>query len=122
MMTLLLFLPVDMAQNTPWLLLGDGGVVARGTGYAALPAHERMVAVVPGEAVVLHWVAMPALAPAQAAAAARMMAADVSAVPVEQLHVALGTPEADGQRLLAMVDAEAMRGWRRWAAMAGWAG
>ena len=111
MMTLLLFLPADMAQDTPWLLLDDGGVLARGSGYAALPAHDRLVAVVPGEAVVLHWVALPALAPAQAAAAARMMAADVSAAPVQQLHVALGKPEADGQRLLAMIDSEAMRGW-----------
>jgi general secretion pathway protein L len=62
---------------------------------------------------------LPALAPAQALAAARLLAADVSAGPVEALHVALGPVEPDGWRALALVDTTVMQGWMARLAMAG---
>ncbi|MFZ4687903.1 MAG: type II secretion system protein GspL [Polymorphobacter sp.] len=107
--------------ETPWLRLA-GGVVTRGDTLAALPALEgpaETIAVVPGDAVVLHWVELPVLTPAQGAAAARQLAADVSAAPIEATHVALGPVEADGWRALALVDSAIMHGWLARLAAAG---
>jgi general secretion pathway protein L len=73
----------------------------------------RTVAVVPGEAVSIHWLEVPAgLAPAQAIAAARLMAADVSVQSITDLHVAVG-PEVEGEtaRAVALVPAITMAGW-----------
>lgn len=110
-MTRLLVFPAQ--TPAPWLRLGDGGVVARGEDAATLPPAEdsAIIAVVPGEDIVLHWVELPRLAPAQAAAAARELAADVAAGPIADTHVALGAPGEDGKRLLALVDNARMRGW-----------
>jgi general secretion pathway protein L len=104
-----------------WLHLREGVVAARGAEFETMPPLAdpetgdtlRIIAVVPGDAVSLHWLEVPAgLAPAQAAAAARLMAADVSAQPVSDMHVAVG-PEADGEaaRAVALVPAITMAGW-----------
>ncbi len=104
-----------------WLQLRGGAVAARGLGGERLPGLVdaetqeplRVAAVVPGEAVSVHWLELPTgLAPAQAIAAARLMAADVSAQPVSELHVAIG-PEVEGEsaRVVALVPALAMAGW-----------
>lgn len=104
-----------------WLHVAGGSVVARGTGLEGLPPladaatgnAARVAAIVPGEAVAVHWLEVPAgLAPAQAAAAARLIAADVSAQPIGDMHVAVG-PEVEGSplRAVAMVPAIAMAGW-----------
>jgi general secretion pathway protein L len=120
---------VGEAAPLGWLRLADGpthgaitqgadtqGAVTQGADVATLPAEDpaaavETIAVVPGEAVTLHWVDLPPLAPAQALAAARLLAADVSAGPVEALHIALGPVEADGGRALALVDAALMQDW-----------
>jgi general secretion pathway protein L len=109
-------------EDGRWLRLD--GRVTRGDDIAALPALDpalaaETIAVVPGEAVTLHWVDLPALAPAQALAAARLLAADVSAGPVDALHIALGPVEGDGGRVLALTDLEAMQGWLARLAAAG---
>lgn len=104
-----------------WLRIADGAVAARGRGLEGMPALAdaatgnpiRIAGIVPGEAVALHWLEVPAgLAPAQAAAAARLMAAEVSAQPIGDLHVAVG-PEIEGSplRAVAMVPAITMAGW-----------
>ena len=102
-----------------WLRLAEGRVVARGSDPEAIPPAdeeaepERIVLVVPGSEVAIHWAELPAdLAPAQARAAARIMAAEVSAEPTGTLHVATG-PAAEGEeeRCMALVAAERMRGW-----------
>lgn len=104
-----------------WLRLRGGAVAARGVGGERLPelvdaeTQEPLpiAAVVPGEAVSVHWLELPAgLAPAQAIAAARLMASDVSAQPVSELHVAIG-PEMEGEsaRVVALVPALTMAGW-----------
>jgi general secretion pathway protein L len=104
-----------------WLHLGGGAVAARGSALEGLPALVnaetgealRQVAVVPGDAVAIHWLELPSgLAPAQAIAAARLMAAEVSAQPVADMHVAVG-PEVEGEssRAVALVPALTMAGW-----------
>ncbi len=104
-----------------WLRLGDGTVAARGKGLEGLPdvgdsaegVPPRITAIVPGEAVTIHWLEVPAgLAPAQAAAAARLIAADAGAQPVSDMHVAVGPEVEDSPlRAVAMVPAITMAGW-----------
>jgi general secretion pathway protein L len=101
--------------------LRDGSVIARGPELESLPGLVdaetrtplRVAAIVPGEAVSLYWLEVPAgLAPPQAIAAARLMAADVSVQPITELHVAVG-PEVEGEsaRAVAFVTAVTMAGW-----------
>ena len=96
-----------------WRLDAAGRRIAGGAdmaGMAPLPG-ETVLAVPPATAVTLHLVTLPPLAPAQAQAAARALAMELSAAPVEDLHVALGAADADGRRWLALADSEAMAGW-----------
>lgn len=113
---LLLFLRDGFAPPHGWLRLRDGVVTARGAAGLPPPAadagtiDERVVLVVPGEDVVVHWVELPALSRPQAVAAARLMASEVSATPLDRLHVALGS--ADGTaRAMALVSTERMAAW-----------
>lgn len=99
-----------------WRLDAAGRRIAGGAdmaGMAPLPG-ETVLAVPPATAVTLHLVTLPPLAPAQAQAAARALAMELSAAPVEDLHVALGAADADGRRWLALADSEAMAGWVAW--------
>ena len=108
----LIFLPETGAGA--WLRIDDAEVTARGVGLPVIagdPADCEIIAVVPGAAVVMHWVELPALAPAQALAAARLLAADVAGTPIAATHVTLGTADAAGFRPLAMVDKAVMSGW-----------
>lgn len=113
---LLLFLDDGVAPPMGWLRLTDGQVVARGAGTSGLlpaeaEAEERVIAVVPGTDVTIHQVDLPELAPPQAQAAGRLLAAEVSAEPVERLHVAVGDPTGEGARAMAVVSAARMRAW-----------
>jgi general secretion pathway protein L len=75
-------------------------------------AALRVAAIVPGEAVALHWLEIPAgLAPAQGLAAARLAAADVSLQPLADMHVAVGSDGDGALRPVALVPALAMAGW-----------
>jgi general secretion pathway protein L len=104
-----------------WLQLRGGAIAARGRELEGLPPlidpeTKRPVpvaAVVPGDTVTVHWLELPAgLAPAQAIAAARLMASEVSAQPLADMHVAVG-PEREGHtaRAVALVPALAMANW-----------
>ena len=104
-----------------WMRLSAAGVAARGPALEGLPDLVdpatgdpiRVVAMVPGETVSVHWLEVPGdLAPAQAAAAARLIASEVSAQPLVDMHVAVG-PEAEGGavRAVALVPALTMAGW-----------
>jgi|GEM_PF-6660538 len=108
---LLLFLD-EHADAGWWRLDAAGRRVASGAALdEAVPLPgELVVAAAPASEVALHRVSLPPLAPAQAAAAARAMAMDLSAQGSEQLHVAVGADEV-GARWLAVVDGEAMAGW-----------
>jgi general secretion pathway protein L len=104
-----------------WLHLREGADAAHGAELEGLPPlvdpETRkalpLIAVVPGEAVTLHWLEVPAgLAPAQAVAAARLMASEMSTQPLVDMHVAVGR-EAEGEtaRAVALVPAITMAGW-----------
>lgn len=126
MITNLILLPADSETPLRWLRIDQRGVII-GRGDGAPPrdsetpreAAARTVAVVPGDAVAIHWFDLPPLAPAQAQAAARMMAADVSASPLDRVHIALGARSLSGTAPLALVDREAMFGWLATLAAAG---
>ncbi|HEX8622741.1 MAG TPA: type II secretion system protein GspL [Allosphingosinicella sp.] len=98
-----------------WARIADGGIAARGPGIDGSEAHRGapVVAVVPGEAVTLRWLELPAgLSAAQASAAARLMAAEFSAQPLDELHVAAGQEaEEGGTRCVGLVPMETMRLW-----------
>ena len=103
-----------------WLQLRDGAVAARGAGRDELPPLAeagkdplRIVAIVPGDSVSLHWLEIPeGLAPAQAVAAARLMASEISAQPLADMHAAVGGPIDDGNvRVVALAPMHAMAAW-----------
>ena len=98
-----------------WLRLDDGAVAERGPGAGGLPAGggaRKTVAVVPGEQVTLQWIDLPpGLAPAQAQAAARMLAAETSIQPPADTHLAIGREAGGTGRCIALVPAAAMAGW-----------
>ena len=116
---LLLYLAGDGTVER-WALLREGAIVDRGSAADALPPLAdpqtreplRIAAIAPADSVSLHWLEIPAgLAPAQAAAAARLMAADVSAQPLGEMHVAVGAESVDATRPVAIVPALTMAGW-----------
>lgn len=98
-----------------WLRLADGEVAGRGAGLEDSDGHRSapVVAVAPGDAVSLRWLDLPAgLSPAQAAGAARLMAAEFCAQPIDQLHVAVGREDGEGSgRCVGLVPLETMREW-----------
>jgi general secretion pathway protein L len=110
-----------------WLRLEDGFVAERGDAGSPPPPPEdvadrhRVVAVVPAEDVAVHWVDLPMLAPAQAAAAARLLAAEASAEPLERLHVAIDNKRGGeaGLRAMAIVSTARMSEWLDQAAALG---
>lgn len=108
MTQLLIFLRGD---ELAWLRLDRERVAARGMGAPAADPADTIIAVAPGEAVTLHWVEMPDLAPAQAAAAGRIAAAEVCAAPSGATHVAVGARDADGYYPVAVAEAAAMAAW-----------
>lgn len=111
---LLLFLGRDDGIEG-WIRIADGGIAERGAGTDGSDLHRGapVVAVAPGEAVTLRWLELPAgLSAAQAAGAARLMAAEFSAQPIDELHVAAGAEPGDGAgRCVGMVPMETMRLW-----------
>lgn len=113
---LLLYLGTD--GDGPWLRLADNRVVARGT-LTDVPAPddeqaaaETVVGIVPGSDVAIHWVELPDLAEAQSAAAARLMASEVSAERLDNLHVSLGASSAgEAERIMGVTAADLMAAW-----------
>lgn len=106
-------------EEAGWLRLADGAVIARGAEIAAIPpleeegAPERVVLVVPGADVAVHWAEIPPhLSSAQAIGAARIMASEVSAQPLGEMHVAIGPPvEDEEERGIALVNAALIADW-----------
>lgn len=106
--TTLLFLPGHDARYR-WVRVDGDTVQSEGDGLPP-PDDQPVVAVPPADAVTLHWATLPARSPAQAVAAARILVAEASAAPGGELHVAVGD-EGDKERPIAVVGADAMRGW-----------
>ncbi len=113
MIRTLIFLPE--APDGPILWVEDGRRGVLGTNPLPwLPEGQArsFVAVAPPTRTVIHYVALPAVTAAQSAAAARMMAADVVAVPVGDVHVAIGDPVPDtDERPLVIVARSEVEEW-----------
>lgn len=105
----LLFLPA--AADDPWLWarVSDDSVVTRGEGVPE-GDDSPVIAVAPADAVTLHWAELPDRSAAQAVAAARILVSDASAVPVGELHVAVGD-EATPDRPIGVVANDRMHAW-----------
>lgn len=129
----LLVLMDEAAAVVTWALIGAEGMLAGGNdrpvahadgsvflGLAPVDGDQRsykpgpgarVVLVVPGTEVATHWLDLAdGLAPAQAAAAARLMLADASATPLGDMHVAVGRAEL-GLTPAALVPAAQMEIW-----------
>lgn len=111
MTTTYLFLPQG-DRPFRWARVEDGAL-REGEGVPA--ETEEVIAVAPADAVALHWAELPVRSQAQAMAAARLLAAEASAAPVSDLHVAVGPPEerdgAAAERPIGVVDLDRMRAW-----------
>lgn len=89
-----------------WQRWDGDRLIASAAGWPEAVA-EPLVLAVPGEAVALHWLDLPDLTPAQAAAAARLALAD--RLGEADPHIAV-TPGI-GPRAVAVVSRTAMAGW-----------
>lgn len=110
----LLFLPADPEAPVAWRLYEDGRQAAAGDDLAACPpgaGETHVVAIAHAAGTMVNWAELPALAPAQARAAARLLAAENSVVPLDTLHVALGEPDDIGDRAIVTVDRALLGGW-----------
>jgi len=99
---------LDTGDAAALVFVGEDGTL----GPALAVAGWRGTAIaVPGTQVEIHWLELAAdLTQAQAAAAARLMLADASAEPLEQMHVAVGRSEA-GLTPAALVPNARMAAW-----------
>ena len=110
----LIFLPRVAGGPILYRIVEDGRTAERGILTPGLPApHAEFpaVVVVPGEDAVSRWLALPAGRDVQAAAAAGFLLGDQLAGQRERLHIAVGAPEADGERLAVVVDQARMQAW-----------
>ncbi|WP_187471022.1 type II secretion system protein GspL [Luteimonas viscosa] len=116
MSTRLLFLPADPAAAATLLEVDDSGrmleraVLRPGAVAPAMPATPRTVLVVPGEAVRIDRLELPAHSAAQARAAAQALLPERLARR-DTLHVALDGCGAGTLRTVAAVDPALLRGW-----------
>ena len=110
--TLVLFLPTH-ALPWRWLRIADGAVVARGDAFPHIAEGDDAVrvAITPADAVTLHWAELPDRALAQSVAAARILAAEASATPIGELHVAVGRESDVVERPIGVVAMADMQMW-----------
>lgn len=120
------FLLLFLGDEPGWMQIADGRSIARKPGFDTLTfdpetdAPETVILIVPGSDVALHWAEIPAgLAPAQAMAAARIMASEVSAEPFERSHIAIGQADDEGRRWLGITARAKMDIWLAEAAALG---
>lgn len=107
---------VILSPTPHWHRLDGTREIAAGDGWPQPDPATPLVLAVPGEAVALHWIDLPALAPAQAAAAARIALADQMGEADPHIAVALGA----GLRPVAVTARTAMASWLAQIARAGW--
>lgn len=110
--TLVLFLP---GAELPWRWLRIAGdvVQARGEGFPDSIDVDAPppIAIAPADAVTLHWAELPDRSVAQSVTAARILAADASASPIADLHVAVGREGDVIERPIGVVGMGQMAGW-----------
>lgn len=114
---LLVLFPAARGDALPWSLWRDGALLGKGAGsdmsdaVAALETPPKIAAIVPAADVPLYRIELPDLAPAQARAAALLIAAENAAVPADTLHVALGPKAAEGSCVAGVVASARMAEW-----------
>ena len=104
---ILLMLAPHPTDGPHWQRRDGTRVIAQGQGLPPADPSVPLIVTVPGEAVALHWLDLPELAPAQAAAAARLLLGDGLAEADPHIAVAPGS----GPRPVAVVARAAMAGW-----------
>jgi general secretion pathway protein L len=104
-----------LAPSPHWQRLDKGRLIASGDGLPPADAATPLIVAVPGDAVALHWLDLPELAPAQAAAAARLMLGEALAEADPHIVVSPGS----GPRAVAITARSAMAGWLAELASAG---
>jgi general secretion pathway protein L len=105
---------LQLASPPRWQRFAGPREIASGSGWPAAAAAsepEPVLVAVPGEAVALHWLDLPDLAPAQASAAARLMLGDRLAEADPHVVVAPMPPGGSRLRPVAVVARAAMAGW-----------
>lgn len=111
----LVFASHDPQAPPTYLLLNEfGEPVGRGQqplNVEAPAVPTDVVLVVPGVDAVARWMRLPGRNDAQARAAAALLLEDERALGDEALHLALGPPVVDGERLVVAVAAARMQGW-----------
>jgi general secretion pathway protein L len=95
-----------------WCVRGDA-VVGGGPGesWPGAEADDRVIALVPAADTPVRWLTLQGLTPPQAAAAARLQAAEAQLGDASVNHVAAGLPHGDGGIPTAIVAREAMARW-----------
>ncbi len=123
---LFLFAGEDPEGGFAWSKVDAGGKVefgraASGEPIAAAQDADRVVLILPGEAVSVHAVLLPARSEPQAQAAAAFAVEDYIAQPMDAVYAALGPkPAPGGLRAIAVTTKATLDDWRRDAvAMAG---
>jgi general secretion pathway protein L len=115
--SLLVLFPGTPGEALPWSLWRNGALTGEGVGsdvadaVAALEPPPKVAAIVPAADAPLYRIELPDLAPAQARAAAMLIAAENAAAPADTLHVALGPKAEDGARMAAVVASARMIEW-----------
>lgn len=71
-------------------------------------ADSPLIAVLPGDDIALHRLALLETDPAARLIEARMRATDLSAQPIEDVHVAVGPADSEGSSWVALIDRERM--------------
>ena len=115
MKTLLVLLPGGDAPARALAIDAGGAILARPALPLAAPPSPRnatrTVVVVPGAAVSVFWLELPARSALQARAAARILLQDRIAAAVDTLHVAVVEGDAPGVWMVAAVARETMQTW-----------
>jgi general secretion pathway protein L len=104
---ILLLLAPHPTDQPHWQRRAGARIIAQGQGLPPADPAVPLIVAVPGEAVALHWLDLPELAPAQAAAAARLLLGDRLAEADPHISIAAGS----GPRPVAVVARAAMAGW-----------
>lgn len=118
--TLYLLWPENGAAET-WAVMASAERVdaAEPVVQSRLPNADRIVLVVPGDAVRALRVPIPARTDAEARRAAPFAIEDFVGESVEKLHVALGPRAADGEREVRVAARRRMDEWSSWLRAAG---
>jgi general secretion pathway protein L len=108
----ILFLPTEAGAPARTLIMdASGTITSRGVFTLDLApiSHISTILVVPGADVLARWLELPGATKAQAEAAARLLLGETVASPVDGLHIAVGSGEEGGRRLICVIERARMQ-------------